>query len=334
MLAIALNDFLIAADGQLTTRHLVIFIFFFFDITLGFPSAILASIFRQNAASSRSSTAFLQPVTNDPNGKQQQQQLNRRVSRTDLDFEQALRAEGTVILKEGIDVNTLGVVESPALNRSYSSVHHQSPTSTPVSRTISRVTLQPPTPTVVPPSPSPVTNASSSPMGKTLVYGRGASLNAAAASGGLASKAPVPSPSSSSQDLGGDLSPLTTTTTATASEEAATERMQTNRRSMYRAPGTSSSPDLATLLRKAKERGGATVPMVGALGRKDKRREEAPPLPDLPGDSNAVSPGRNAGTFKVRLLLIVRLEFFHRRLKKLNRPNPLLERKRARFLGK
>lgn len=52
--------------------------------------------------------------------------------------------------------------------------------------------------------------------------------------------------------------------------------MQTKRRSLYRSPGTSSSPDLATLLRKAKERGGA----VGAHHKKDKRPE--PPPPPLP----------------------------------------------------
>jgi hypothetical protein len=88
---------------------------------------------------------------------------------------------------------------------------------------------------------------------------------------------------------------------------------------MYRSPGTSSSPDLATLLKKAKERGGSSANVVGALGRKDKRREGHPPLPDLPyhhtlhhgpvsytiGDSNPSSPNKNKdgmGTFKVNYL--------------------------------
>ncbi|KDR75929.1 hypothetical protein GALMADRAFT_515159 [Galerina marginata CBS 339.88] len=74
-----------------------------------------------------------------------------------------------------------------------------------------------------------------------------------------------PSPASSSHDLVTDV------------EEA--ER-QTNRRSMYRSPGTSSSPDLATLLRKAKERGGA----LGVQSKKDsKRRDDREPPPPLPG---------------------------------------------------
>lgn len=60
--------------------------------------------------------------------------------------------------------------------------------------------------------------------------------------------------------------------------------MQTRRRSLYRAPGTSSSPDLATLVRKAKERGGV-VPQV------EKRAE--PPLPVQGGASRlGVGPSR------------------------------------------
>lgn len=214
------------------------------------------------------------------------------------------------MLKEGIDVNTLGVMESPSANRSYSASPHQSPSSTPVNRSISRVTLQPPTPIVVPPSPSPAVNASSSPIPvRKSSLSRGAGMNLA--SGGHTSKPAVPSPCSSSQDLGGDAP-----TTTAASDEAVAERIHTNRRSMYRSPGTSSSPDLATLLKKARERGGSAAPVVGALGRKDKRREERPPpLPGLPhhtshqgpvsytmGDSNPSSPNRNRdgmGTFKV-----------------------------------
>jgi PH and SEC7 domain-containing protein len=55
--------------------------------------------------------------------------------------------------------------------------------------------------------------------------------------------------------------------------------MQTKRRSLYRAPGTSSSPDLATLLRKAKERGG----VIGMPHKKEKVVESPPPLPKTYG---------------------------------------------------
>lgn len=95
--------------------------------------------------------------------------------------------------------------------------------------------IQPSTPTVVPPTPTPLAGPSSA-------------------------KIPSPSPASSFNDL--------------FYEPAEDTERQNNRRSMYRSPGTSSSPDLATLLRKAKERGG----VVGAH-HKEKRRESPPPLP-------------------------------------------------------
>ncbi|KNZ80519.1 PH and SEC7 domain-containing protein C11E3.11c [Termitomyces sp. J132] len=194
---------------------------------------ILASVFRQNVAPMRSlqsPTAYsngLEPVgSQDMSGSRS---LNRRASRTDLDFEQALRGESTVMLKEGLDVNSLGVDTSPSpMNASFAS-------STPARQYTPRK-QQPATPNVVPPTPVP---------------------------------APVPPPiqnegsssqSSSSQDVYYDA-------------EDTTER-QTNRRSMYRSPGTSSSPDLATLLRKAKEKGG----VIGTQHKRENRRE-SPPLP-------------------------------------------------------
>ncbi len=80
--------------------------------------------------------------------------------------------------------------------------------------------LQPSTPIIVPPTPSPGNSAPRS---------------------GLVSASATP-PSSSTSEVFYD-----------APEEI---DYQTRRRSMYRASGTASSPDLATLLRKAKERGG------------------------------------------------------------------------------
>ncbi|KIY53114.1 hypothetical protein FISHEDRAFT_34005 [Fistulina hepatica ATCC 64428] len=60
--------------------------------------------------------------------------------------------------------------------------------------------------------------------------------------------------------------------------DAGDNERATHRRSLYRSPGTSSSPDLATLLRKTRERGGTVVGHhAAALG---KRREPPPPLPN------------------------------------------------------
>lgn len=74
--------------------------------------------------------------------------------------------------------------------------------------------------------------------------------------------------------------------------------IQTKRRSMYRSPGTSSSPDLATLVRKAKERG-KPIPSF-----KPEKRQELPPLPSnellnlrIPdANSNASRTSTSAGT--------------------------------------
>jgi PH/SEC7 domain-containing protein len=97
-----------------------------------------------------------------------------------------------------------------------------------------RVPSQPSTPIIIPATPSPVPGTST-----------------------LPNKAPAisPSPNYLARDP----------------EEA---EQQIKRRSMYRSPGTSSSPDLATLMKKARERGG----LVSISSRKE-RRVSPPPLP-------------------------------------------------------
>jgi PH/SEC7 domain-containing protein len=180
----------------------------------------------------------LQPIASDDfSGKQ-----GRRISRTDLDFEQALRAEGTVVLREGVDVNSLGVDASPANSKGWSSPA----TNTPVARSISRVALRPSTPLVVPPTPSPAPSSSIRLMTTNTT---------SSAVGSLLQPSSSPQPDDDLED---------------------SER-QTNRRSLYRSPGTSSSPDLATLLRKAKERG---RPTVSAMGHHKRHESPPPPLPD------------------------------------------------------
>ncbi|KAG5645208.1 hypothetical protein DXG03_006726 [Asterophora parasitica] len=216
----------------------------------------MASMFRQHAAPLRSPqppTAFpagLHPVASkDVNANMQ---IHRRVSRTDLDFEQALKAEGTVMLKEGLDVNSLGVDNSP-MNASFGSPSPSRPQYTPRNH-------QPSTPTVIPPTPSPAPGPSSS------------------RNGGSSSQ------SSSSHDVFYDAEDTTPSTTPTTTER------QTNRRSIYRSPGTSSSPDLATLLRKAKEKGGT----LGAHHKKEKRRDSPPP--PLPTDRPSTSGRQRSST--------------------------------------
>ncbi|KAH9946988.1 hypothetical protein B0H21DRAFT_822341 [Amylocystis lapponica] len=152
--------------------------------------------------------ASLQPVAS----KDHHVALQRRVSRTDVDFEQALRAGGTFLLKESPDVDTLGADTSNASITPFSS-----PSPAAHKPYFGR---KPATPTVVPPTPSPRAAGSSTSPG----------LHA--------------SSTSSSNDVFYD---------------AEDNDYQTKRRSMYRSTGTASSPDLATLLRKAKERTGSAA---------------------------------------------------------------------------
>ncbi|KAF8556136.1 hypothetical protein OG21DRAFT_1521326 [Imleria badia] len=157
----------------------------------------------------------------------------RRLSRTELDFEQALRTGGTVVIRESLDVNTLGGVDSPA------SRELASPSPPEKDQRTIRVVQRPPTPIIVPPAPS----------SNPAPY----------------SAHPLSSSSSSNEVF----------------YDAEDPDMQTKRRSIYRSPGTSSSPDLATLMRKAKERGGVVSPSLVAA-QKEKRTELPPPLPSVP----------------------------------------------------
>ena len=179
----------------------------------------LASIFRQPSPRSplppSSFPAGLQPVgPKDVHGV-----LNRRVSRTDLDFEQALRAEGTVVLKESLDIDNLGVLDTS--NASFKSLSPFSSPEPPAKTPLAGV--QPTTPTVVPPTPS----SSSRAAGPSSLPSRDSTS------------------SSSGQEIFYD-----------AQEDT---DLQTKRRSMYRSPGSASSPDLATLLRKSKNRDASTA---------------------------------------------------------------------------
>jgi hypothetical protein len=71
-----------------------------------------------------------------------------------------------------------------------------------------------------------------------------------------------------------------------------------NRRSIYRSPGTSSSPDLATLVRKAKERGGAIPNVPHYL--KESTKTPPPPLPthhDSPSTGSTTTRPRSSTSY-------------------------------------
>lgn len=146
-------------------------------------------------------------------------QIHRRTSHSDLDFEQALRQEGTVRIKESVDVSLLGMEGSP--NPSFSTPRAAQP-----------FNAHPPT------------------------------LFGSSKQGHLAS--------------------------SSINEQEDVVRYA-NRRSIYRSPGTSSSPDLATLVRKAKERGGAIPNVPHYL----KERTKAPP-PPLPSTGSTTTRPRSS----------------------------------------
>lgn len=134
--------------------------------------------------------------------------LSRRASRTDLDFEQALKGEGTVKLREGPDISLLGVSDSP-MSPKFQQL------STP-SREANRY-QQPATPIVIPPTPE----LGSSQGQTSIVSDQGRSPSQASSNGLFLNTDP---------------------------------EAQSKRRSILRSPGTASSPDLATLIRKAKQK--------------------------------------------------------------------------------
>lgn len=195
-------------------------------------------MFRSPASSPRSlvpPSSFpsgLQPNASrgDRNGNRADTNM-RRSSRIDMSFEQALEAGETMVIKEGIDFDSLGEDLAPSL-KYLSSSPPLSPPSTSASG-----------PQSMPPSRAKNSLAAPTPRAP-------ASISAST------------SASSSSNDLFYD---------------AEDPDYQTKRRSMYRSQGTASSPDLATLVRKAKQRAN-----ILPGGNKDKRHEVSPPLPTSP----------------------------------------------------
>ena len=188
----------------------------------------------------------------------------RRTSRTDIDFEQALYSQGTITLREGRDVNTLGNEHDPAAapttedrrrDIDASSPIPALPIASPLSPALSRrlKKSQPTLPSAPHTLAAESTNADTIPpipISNTINALAGSSApscpiqNASPtltrpeplADGPSSSSTPIPRPPKQHQ-LGEDA-----------------EDFELKRRSLFRSPGTASSPDLATLVRKQRER--------------------------------------------------------------------------------
>jgi hypothetical protein len=222
----------------------------------------LAPLFRQHAPSSRSPfppPSFprnLQPVaSNDVAGTN----ASRRLSRTELDFEQALRNNSTVVLKESPDLQSLGV------DNSLPSPSHRPSSSSSSSAhffALHGAALD---------DEGMATNPS-----VVLPQTRATAVAASAANTPKISLTRSRSPSSSSS---GDERYF----------DAEDGDLQTKRRSVFRSQGSASSPDLATLVRKTKERNGMAQRDEGKKDRNEgtTSRGVSNPTPSAPRDSTS-----------------------------------------------
>jgi hypothetical protein len=143
---------------------------------------------------------------------------HRRVSRTHDDFEAALRGEDTMVLQEGRDIRSLGV--------------HDTPPSRTRSGSAASIRAQPPT-----------TRTSTD-----TIPGRRQTVSTPKHTSRQTPATPVVVPPT----------PTTVTHTPTAPLDDADDdddedAPNARRRSMFRSAGTASSPDLATLVRKARD---------------------------------------------------------------------------------
>lgn len=213
--------------------------------------------------------------------------LRNRLSRN---FEDILREDETVQLRAGnLDESKLGVVFTPPASRTGAAGDYSfsttistddddeqpladysttSPTAMPrLTRNTGQPTfnLQPATPIVVPPTPL-ASNSPADPSAANTTIDSSVedSLEHARASLLPVSQPPTPASSNASK-----------------------------RRSLLRSPGTSSSPDLATLVRKARERGG----IVGSGGNSSSTNSnDNSAKPEIPTTPAAARPTTSTGT--------------------------------------
>lgn len=213
----------------------------------------------------------------------------RRRSRTDLDFEEALASPDTILLKEGIDLFSPELEASTSLTLSpwNSPVYGNSPVASgkreglngsPSPNTRGRNTTtplkQPGTPNIIPATPTPQRNCSLSVL----------TPSTSSSSDSTPFHTPHASPDPShdgdrhsltgaqpSTQLPNSSHPEGTHSSPYDSEE---KEPQFRRRHMYRSPGSASSPDLVTLLKKTKQRSGSSNDRSNGTGNRDTLRPD------------------------------------------------------------
>ena len=217
------------------------------------------------------------------------QTQQRRRSRTDLDFEEALASPDTILLKETIDLFSPELDPSIFLTPPHGLSSHYgsspstsgkregsngSPSPNPRGRNITTPLRQPGTPNVIPATPTPPRHAPSS------------VLTSSSSSSSTPFVTPLSSPNPSQDGEDGPPSARVQQNpqfsnlgqfegTHSSPYNSGEDENQIRRRSMYRSPGSASSPDLVTLLKRAKQRNGSSNAGSSGTCNRDTLRADA-----------------------------------------------------------
>ncbi|KAL5523862.1 hypothetical protein ACEPAG_8035 [Sanghuangporus baumii] len=220
-------------------------------------------------------TATLRPVaSNDQNTTRigdTSASSSRRISRTELDFEKALLGTDTVLLSEGRDIQALGI-DPPgdtSASTSTGTASSASATTTASSNNQKAPRRAASTSVAMRPGGSSHSSLPQNNHSTSQSQSQGKSQAQGQFRGGSVPLSPTPT-SSSATATPLPLTPQISltrshsrTSSASSSRSASNERffdaqqdvdVRTKRRSLLRSPGTASSPDLATLVRRAKEK--------------------------------------------------------------------------------
>ena len=223
--------------------------------------------------------------TNNRLGLPDSQGQQQRRSRTDLDFEEALASPDTIVLREGIDLFSPELEASISLTpppcrpslygNSLGASGNGSPNPNPKGRNTAAPLKQPGTPTVIPATPTPPRN---NPL-HVLTPTTSSSSNSTPFHTPLAS----PEPSCDGEDGTSPTTAQPSTQTPNPNHfegfhplpyDVEEKEHQFRQRSMYRSPGSASSPDLVTLLKKTKQRNGSSNAGPSGTGSRDHLRPD------------------------------------------------------------
>ncbi|KAL5507199.1 hypothetical protein ACEPAH_6655 [Sanghuangporus vaninii] len=219
-------------------------------------------------------SATLRPVaSNDKNTTRigDSASSSRRISRTELDFENALLGTDTVLLSEGRDIHALGIdppgdttantsADTASSASATASSNNQKPPRSAASASTS-VAMRPggSSHPLVPQNNHSTSQSQSQSQSQAQGQFRGSSVplsTTATTSSAIATPLPLTPQISLTRSH-------SRASSASSSRSASNERffdaqqdvdVRTKRRSLLRSPGTASSPDLATLVRRAKEK--------------------------------------------------------------------------------